>query len=507
MRLRGGSAGEREISQRAEPAAIALTCHPSRFGVSCSPVGDEIRERHFNAEDFSRFRRRLDAETQLVEELFANSGFSRRGDIVGFELEAWIVDQEGQPLAANQQLLEAIGNPLVVPELASFNVELNGSPTALRGNVFSRIHDELTATWATCLAGAEALRCRLATIGILPTIRRELLNQKYMSAMARYQALNDRVLALRDGQPLRVRITTGDGLDMTHDDVMLEAAATSFQIHLQCKPDRAVKDFNAALAVSAPMVALTANSPFLFGRSLWEETRIPLFEQAVSVGHRAPPRVTFGTGYARESLFEVFAENQSDHPILLPFVQQHEPPHKFAHVRFQNGTLWRWNRPLLGFDYDGQPHLRIEHRVVPAGPTLLDCTANTAAYVGMVRGLVAKYETPPVDFATAKDNFYRAAKFGLDARLSWADGEERTARDWLTDELLPLARDALRAIDIPEEDVDRYIGTVEARVDADQTGARWQRRWVAKHGSDWAALTRAYLDAQESGDPVHTWRV
>lgn len=469
-------------------------------------MGDEIRERHFNAEDFSRFRRRLDAETVLVKDLFDTSGFSRRGDIVGFELEAWIVDAQGQPLPENQRLLDVIGNPLVVPELASFNVELNGSPTALRGSVFSRIYDELAATWATCRVGAEALNCRLATIGILPTIRRELLNSNYMSAMVRYQALNDRVLALRDGEPLHIRITTGDGLEMTHDDVMLEAAATSFQIHLQCRPERAVRDFNAALAVSAPMVALAANSPFLFGRSLWEETRIPLFEQAVSVGPRAPARVTFGTGYAQESLFEVFAENQRDHPILLPFVREAEPPHKFAHVRFQNGTLWRWNRPLLGFDYDGQPHLRIEHRVVPAGPTLRDCVANAAACIGMVRGLVQRFDAPPVDFATAKENFYAAAKHGLDARLQWVEGE-RSARDLLLEDLLPMAADALRQIEIPEDDISRYVGTAEARVAADQTGARWQRRWVAKNGPDWPGLTLAYLDAQESGEPVHTWPV
>ena len=470
-------------------------------------MGDEIRERHFNAEDFSRFRRRLDSETALVAQLFQDDGFSHRGDIIGFELEAWIVDAEGHPLAENQRLLDVIGNPLVVPELASYNVELNGSPTALRGNVFSRIHDELRATWASCRAGADALGCRLATIGILPTIRRDLLNSDYMSAMVRYQALNDRVLALRDGEPLHIRIDAGDGLDMTHEDVMLEAAATSFQIHLQCKPERAVRDFNASLAASAPMVALAANSPFLFGRSLWEETRIPLFEQAVSVGPRAPARVTFGTGYADRSLFEVFAENQRDHPILLPFVQPDEPPHKYAHVRFQNGTVWRWNRPLLGFDHDGQPHLRIEHRVVPAGPTLHDCVANTAACIGMIRGLVDRHENPPVDFATAKSNFYAAAKLGLDARLRWTDGEEHTARDLLQQELLPLAARALADLDIPEAEIERYIGTTQARVDADQTGARWQRRWIAKHGPDWAALTRAYVDAQEQGDPVHTWTV
>ena len=472
-------------------------------------MGDEIEKRHFDAEDFRRFRHRLNAETALVGELFESDGFSHRGDIVGFELEAWIVDADGEPHPHNQRLLEEIANPLVVPELASFNVELNGSPTALSGNVFSRINDELSATWQACRAGADAIGCRLATVGILPTIRADLLNSHYMSPLVRYQALNDRILAMRDGNPLHIRITTGDGLDMTHDDVMLEAAATSFQIHLQCKPERAVRDFNATLLVSAPMVALAANSPFLFGQSLWEETRIPLFEQAVSVGPRAPSRVTFGSGYATDSLFEIFAENQREHPILLPFVQPHEPAHKCAHVRFQNGTVWRWNRPLLGFDYDGQPHLRIEHRVVPAGPTIHDCVANVAAFLGMVRGLEAVNEPAEsgLDFSAVESNFYAAAKFGLDATLTWTDGRTYPARELLAKKLLPLAADALARIGIPQREVTRYVGTAQARVETGQTGARWQRAWVAKHGTDWAALTRAYVDAQETGEPVHTWAV
>ncbi|MCE2392188.1 MAG: glutamate--cysteine ligase [Proteobacteria bacterium] len=470
-------------------------------------MGDEIRERHFDAEAFRRFRRSLDAETELVGELFERGGFSRRGDMAGFELEAWIVDADGQPDPQNPRLLEAIGSPLVVPELAQYNVELNGSPTALRGKVFSRLEDELADTWELCRRGAAELGCRLAIIGILPTIRPEMLHSEHMSHVVRYRALNDRILALRDGAPLHIRITTGDGLDLSHDDVMLEAAATSFQIHLQCRPERAVRDFNAALALSAPMVALAANSPFLFGRSLWEETRIPLFEHAVSSGPRAPARVTFGTGYARESLFELFVENQRDHAVLLPFVQEGEAPHKFAHVRFQNGTVWRWNRPLLGFDYDGVPHLRIEHRVVPAGPTIHDCVANAAAYFGMLRGLV-ELDDPienRIDFETARDNFYEAAKHGLGARLRWSDGEI-SARD-LLGELLPLAASALGRLGIPEPEVSRYLGTVRARVESGQTGARWQRAWVEKHGDDWAALTRAYVDAQETGEPVHTWPV
>ena len=188
-------------------------------------------------------------------------------------------------------------------------------------------------------------------------------------------------------------------------------------------------------------------------------------------------------------------------------MQPDEPAHKYSHVRFQNGTIWRWNRPLMGFDYDGEPHLRIEHRVVPAGPTIHDCVANAAAFLGMVRGLVAAAE--PVEnrlaFADAKDNFYAAAKFGLNAELKWTDGQTCTARELLGETLLPLAAKALAQLDIPQREIARYLGTAQARVESGQTGAGWQRAWVARHGPDWAALTRAYVDAQETGEPVHSW--
>ncbi len=471
-------------------------------------MGDEIAQRHFNAEDYTRFRRRLDEETNAVRALFEDGGFSQRGDIAGFELEAWLVDAKGNPAAQNERFLAALDNPLVVPELASFNVELNGSPCAVTGRVFSRLHDELATTWEACRTRAASMGLRLAAIGILPTIKPDLLNSAYMSPRVRFQALNDRVLALRDGAPFELNLSGTDTLNMAHDDVMLEAAATSFQIHLQCRPDAAVRAYNGAIAASAPMVALAANSPFLFGKSLWAETRIPLFEQAVSVGPRNAPRVGFGDRYADASLFEVFRENQERHAILLPYVQD-EPPSKFSHVRFQNGTVWRWNRPLLGFDFDGTPHLRIEHRVVPAGPTIDDCVANTAAFMGLARSFI-NAERPieeELPFEAAKANFYAAARDGLDAELIWRHGRRRPARALLLDELLPAATDALRRFGLPAAEVERHVGLATRRVERNQNGATWQRTWLAKHGADFNALTLAYLDAQDSGRPVHEWTI
>ncbi len=468
-------------------------------------MGDEIERRHFNAEDFSVFRFRLDDETKLLGEHFASELFSVRGDVAGFELEAWLIDANGDPLPKNHDFLERLSNPLVVPELASYNVELNGSPTALTGRTFSRLHDELSATWRDCCTAADDLGCHLVTIGILPTIRETLLSSEYMSKMVRYQALNDRVMALRDGKPLELQIEGDVDLDMQHPDVMLEAATTSFQIHLQCKPDRAVRDFNAAIVASAPMVAASANSPLLFGRLLWDETRIPLFEQAVDTGDHYPHRVSFGTGYADDSLFEVFQENQKAHPILIPAVHD-DAANKFSHVRFHNGTIWRWNRPLIGFDHDGQVHLRIEHRVVPAGPTVKDCVANAALFFGLVRGF--GLESEPIEqrigFEVTQTNFYNAARHGLAGRVVWGD-REVGIREHLLEELLPLARRGLQSYGIPAVDIDDYLGVIEARVETTQNGATWQRRWVAKHGLHPNALVMAYLERQDQGDPVHTW--
>jgi gamma-glutamyl:cysteine ligase YbdK (ATP-grasp superfamily) len=478
-------------------------------------VGDEIERRYFDAEDFSEFRTRLDEETSLLRTLFAENQFSERGDVAGFELEGWLVDENGDPVPENDRYLEALDNPLVVPELAAYNVELNGSPSALTGRVFSRLHDELSATWSACRSAAESSGCHLVAIGILPTVGEKMLTSEYMSSMVRYQSLNDRVMALRDGKPLELRIEGDSELTTTHNDVMLEAATTSFQIHLQCRPERSVRDFNASIIASAPTVAVSANSPYLFGHALWDETRIPLFEQAVDVGSLYPPRVSFGAGYVQNSLLEIFEENQRDHLILIPAVKD-DPPSKFSHVRFHNGTLWRWNRPLIGFDFDGQVHLRIEHRVVPAGPTIKDCIANAAFYFGLVRGFGLD-EVAPEDnltFELARDNFYSCARYGLNARPCWfRNGKlmEIGMRELVAEELLPMARRGLESEDIPAEEIDDYLNVIAERVDSGQNGAAWQRRFMhlngGEHGGDFHQLVKEYRIRQDAGDPVHTWKL
>ncbi len=473
-------------------------------------MGEDVSRRYYDAEHFSDFRRHLDEETALLRRHFERDDFSRRGEMAGFELEAWLIDERGDPLPRNREYLELLQNPLVVPELAAYNIELNGSPSSLSGRVFSRLLDELHATWRACLDAADRMGCHLLTVGILPTIQPELLNWNSMSQLLRYRTLNDRVIALRDGKPHEIQIEGKTMLMSTKPDVMLEAAATSFQVHLQCRLETAVRDFNASLIASAPVVAAGANSPFLFGHNLWDETRIPLFEQAVHLGDKFPARVGFGSDYVHESLFEIFEENQKHHPILIPAELPTDEPNHFNHVRFHNGTVWRWNRPLLGFDFDGQLHLRIEHRVIAAGPTLKDCIANAAFYFGLIRGLGTF--TEPVEsrlpFQQARENFYKAARYGLNSRILWVGerGErELPMRTLIIDELLPLARRGLETLDIPGSEIDEYLDIIGARVDSSQNGAAWQRRWVDRHGTDLHELVRAYRELQDLGEPVHTW--
>ena len=293
---------------------------------------------------------------------------------------------------------------------------------------------------------------------------------------------------------------------------MLEAATTSFQLHLKVHPQNASRAYNASMIVAAPMVAVASNSPYLFGHELWDETRIPLFEQSVAVGgfagarHGPLRRVTFGSGYVRDSLLECFIENEQHYPILLP-MQFHDGLEQMSHVRLHNGTIWRWNRPLIGFDYDGMPHLRIEHRVVPGGPTIVDMIANAALFYGLMQALMTA-ETPPeqrLEFSLARDNFYTAAHHGLGAHITWLDGVRGTLQSLLQEQLLPLARRGLEQLEIDTQDIDRYLGIIESRVRSGQTGAAWQRAYVAQHGDDLAKMTQAYRKNQESKVAVHEW--
>lgn len=477
-------------------------------------MGDEIPSSHFSPKDLEIFTDRLREETQLVGDWIAQDRFSCDQKIFGYELEAWLIDSNFRPAPINERFLQALDNPLAVPELANFNFELNSLPLQLAGKVFTDIEQSLTQICRQCRHQAQLLDADMLIIGILPTVKETDLSLENMSNSPRYRALNEQIFRLRHGRPLQVDIKGQERLIIHHNDVMLEAATTSLQLHLQVPANLAVRYYNASIILSGPMVAATGNSPYLFGKHLWEETRIALFEQSVSIGgHKNSEednlkRVSFGTGYAKNSLLECFQENYDHFPVILPVLFD-EPPEKLAHLRLHNGTIWRWNRPLIGFDAKGEPHLRIEHRVVSAGPSIIDIVANEALFAGLMKRLVDE-EIPHekvLAFSDAKNNFYAAAQFGLQAKFHWLDGKYLDAGEFILKCMLPMARTGLERLEINKEDIRYYLGIIEQRIITGQTGASWQRRYAAAHHHDMDALAAAYALQQQYGNPVHEWPV
>ncbi len=472
-------------------------------------MGQEIAQIEFSPEDFARFQHKLEEETERLGRLEKQRSLSLQPPIGGFEIEAWLVDEQMRPAPLNDRYLELLADPLASAELARFNIELNNLPRQLQDDALRRFHHDLEEIWRHSYLTARRLDIHLLMIGILPTLRQGDLTLANMSPLNRYHALNEQILRLR-GQPLHLEITGHEHLECIHDDVMLESAATSFQIHLQAPLDRAVAFYNASIMASTATVATGANSPYLFGRDLWAETRIPVFEQSIDIGgygaaiHGPLQRVGFGSGYARQRMTEVFEENLAHFPPLLPIVFE-EDMDRFPHLRLHNGTIWRWNRPLVGFDEDGKPHFRIEHRVLPAGPTLIDMIANAALYYGLAESL--SHEASLLPFTQARDNFYLAAMHGWEAHITWLRGKRWRLRRLLLDELIPLAREGLHRLGICHRDSEFYLDIIRQRVSTDQNGSQWQRRFVAAHGEDFNHLTQVYLNLQQLGKPVHTWPI
>ena len=469
-------------------------------------MGDEIAIAGFAPEDFAGFSRNLARETALLGAYFAQERFSNEGFRLGFEIEAWIVDHNFFPAPVNQRLLETLSNPLVVPELSRFNVELNCEPLWLGPSALDRAQAALAELWAVCNRAAHGIGANMLMLGTLPTIRNEDLTLANLSPLNRYHALNREILRQRRGRPLRVDIDGREHLVCAHRDVMLEAAATSFQIHLQVPAALAARYYNAAIAVCGPLLSACGNAPFLFGKALWEETRIPLFEQAVDVP--GSPRVSLGSGYAQGSFFEMFEENLREHPVLLPIAFDEEPE-ALRHLRLHNGTIWRWCRPLVGFDESGAPHLRIEQRILPAGPSLVDMFANTALYLGLLRHFISLDGAGAggLSFADAKANFYAAARYGPDAELVWPGAGRVRADRLLLDHLLPAARRGLAEFGLDAEESDWRLGVIAARLRARRTGAAWQREALAALGGDPRRLMAAYCERQRAGAPAHEWEL
>lgn len=465
----------------------------------------------------------LRALEAMLERGMFETGITR----LGAEQELAFVDRAWQPAMVGPEVLQALDEPRATCEIGRFNLEFNCTPREFTGSCLRDLHRELEELVGAATRAAAGLGARPILTGILPTLTPEHLSLEALTPKPRYLTLNERITALRNGRyDLRIRGT--DTLNFTHDNIMVEALNTSIQLHYQVDPDRFADTFNVAQLVAAPVLAACANSPVLFGKRLWHENRIAIFEQIVDTAGDAPverdvlKRVRFGEKWCETGVLELykadvarfrslFAAEHEEDPIAL--VERGVAP-KLAALQAHNSTMYRWNRPCYGVT-DGKPHLRIENRVLPAGPTILDEVAGAALWFGLMRRLSGTLGDlrDRMAFEHARTNFVNAARQGMDAQLRWLDDRSVSARALLLDELIPEAREGLAEAGIDEADARLYLDIMHDRVDSGRNGARWMLDSVANmrgQGTRAERLTTlavATCTRQESGAPGHEWPI
>jgi gamma-glutamyl:cysteine ligase YbdK (ATP-grasp superfamily) len=470
-------------------------------------MGEEIHKEHFEQADYDRFQQRLEQETECLRSLFAKRAFDNSSRLLGYELELCLADRSGNPSCVNTNVINAASNPLFTTELARFNMEINGNVFPYQGAVFNQIEADLAGLYQQAEAAARKFDSQIGLFGVFPSVTEEHLDPaNYMTELHRYNLLSQQLLSMR-GRPVHLRLDGEDQLDIEKHDVMLEALATSLQIHIQVPFDEIVPTYHAGLWSSMLVLAATANSPLVLGKCLWQESRIGIFKQSVDtrnpqeIEDRIVPRVHFGKGYIK-SLLDLFEDNFYYSPIFPEVLDR--PIEDLHHLALHNGTIWRWVRPIIARNKDGSYHLRLELRVVPSGPTLVDTIANTVFYVGLTEGLKTLGEQlTEVPFATLESDFYRAAREGLDTSVHWPDGQELPLKQILLERALPLASEALQAAGI--EDCERWLDIIEGRVKTGATGADWiSRHW--KQFGDSAQLVCDYIAQASTNRPVHQWQ-
>src|SRR3954463_2043684 len=450
-------------------------------------MGDEVVANVFTREDRQRYREKVKRNLDVFARMLSEARFDADKRSIGLEIELNLTEETGDPALANQHVLELIADEDFQTELGQFNVEINIPPRSLAAGVFAELEDCVRADLNNAEQAARGAHVHLLMTGILPTLTPDLLNRDALSANPRYALLNEQIFAAR-GEDLQISIEGVERLSLFADSIAPEAACTSVQLHQLVDPAAFGPHWNAAQAIAGFQLAIGANSPFFFGRELWRETRIPLFEQATDTrpeelrAQGVRPRVWFGESWVT-SIFDLFEENVRYFPALLPVCEDEDPVEvlerggipQLPELRLHNGTIYRWNRPIYDTARD-RPHLRVENRLLPAGPTVVDTCANAAFYSGLVRPLVAE-ERPlwsQMSFSAAEENFHTGARDGIEARVYWPGVGEVPAAELVLRRLLPLAYEGLDRGGVDPADRDRLLGIIERRCITLRNGASWQ---------------------------------
>jgi gamma-glutamyl:cysteine ligase YbdK (ATP-grasp superfamily) len=491
-------------------------------------MGRDIDAIKITGEDRRKYREKVRRSLDVFARMLRDHRFEDDPSQVGVEIELNLVDGRGGPSMHNADVLGAIADPAWATELGQFNIEINVPPRALHGDELAGLEQEIRANLNRADARARTTGSRLMMVGILPTLQERDMHEGTISSNERYRVLNEQIFAAR-GEDMQIAISGAERL-LTHaGSITPEAACTSVQLHVQVSPENFANYWNAAQAIAGVQVAVAANSPFLFGRRLWDETRITLFEQATDTRpdelkqQGVRPRVWFGERWIT-SVFDLFEENIRYFPALLPLCDEEDPVAaldgggcpQLSEMSLHNGTIYRWNRPVYDV-VDGMPHLRVENRVLPAGPTVADIIANAAFYYGLLRAM-AEAQRPiwtQMSFATAADNLHAAARHGLDAKLYWPGLGEVPAAELVLRRLLPLARAGLARWGVADAETDRLLGIVEQRCLTGQTGAAWQTGMVraltvggeSDREEALRLMTQRYIEHMHTNEPVHTWPI
>jgi gamma-glutamyl:cysteine ligase YbdK (ATP-grasp superfamily) len=489
-------------------------------------MGQEVDLTSFSREDRKRFRAKVRAGLDVLARMLTEARFDFERPMAGLEIELNLVDDRWEPALRNAEVLEAIADPQFQTELGRFNIEINVAPRRLGHGGFTSFEDSVRGALNDANTKALAIGAQTVMIGILPTLHPEHVTPDSVSENPRYSLLDQQIFAAR-GEDLEINIDGVERLQMISDTIMPEAACTSTQVHLQVSPDDFAGYWNAAQAIAGIQLAVGANSPYLFGRELVPESRIPLFEQSTETrsdelkAQGVRPRVWFGERWIT-SIFDLFEENALYFPALLPVSSDEDPVAvldaggvpRLDELRLHNGTVYRWNRPV--YDISGDvPHLRVENRVLPAGPTVVDTMANAAFFAGLVRAL-ADDDRPiwtQMSFQAANENFISGIRNGINAEIYWPGVGQVRAAELVIRKLLPLAAEGLRLWEVEESEIGRLLDIVERRCLRAANGATWQTAEVARREAAGDSRREAlrgmlgrYLELMHSNEPVHNWK-
>ncbi len=450
-------------------------------------MGEQNVNEQVSEEERRHFMRQLLRDVRALEHMLDEGLFETGIRRIGAEQEMFLVDNQFRPAAKSLEVLEELQDERFTTELGLFNIEFNALPTEFGDKCLSELEDQLTQAVGKARRAANTVEADIALVGILPTMKKSDLGLDNMTPKPRYRALNDSMSALR-GKAYDIHIKGIDEFIVQHENVMLEACNTSFQVHFQVAPEEFAQLYNIAQAVAGPVLSVATNSPMLFGKRLWKETRIALFQQSVDTRssgthmREMQPRVSFGNKWIEESALEIYRDDISRFRLLFSGGEAEDPFEAIedgrapllSALRLHTGTVYRWNRACYGIS-NGKPHLRIENRVLPSGPTPADEVANAAFWFGLMSGLLSKYDdiTEHMEFVEAKNNFFSAARHGLAGSMTWIDGERKHTPKLILETLLPLAETGLRRSGVDADDIERYLGIIDRRVRTEQTGADW----------------------------------